>query len=93
MPARPGAAKAGTSWAPKLSPARRKIVGKAKETPRGQYGKIRGHQTGPATPTGDSSRLIADLGWNLEEAAKIRASLLSFEDDWNAPGMDEYDHL
>ena len=93
MLARPGAAKAGTTRAPELSPERRKIAQKAMKTRREQYGKIRGHQTRPATPTGGSSRLIADLGWNLEEAAKIRASLLSFEDDWNAPGMDEYDHL
>lgn len=42
---------------------------------------------------GGSPKLVADLGWNREEAAKVRASLLSFEDDWNAPGMEEYDHL
>jgi hypothetical protein len=29
----------------------------------------------------------------LAENAAIRLSLLSFEQDWNAPGMEIYDHL
>ena len=36
---------------------------------------------------------IADLGWTQQQAAEIRASLASFEADWNAPGMEGYDEL
>ena len=35
----------------------------------------------------------ADLGWSRKKAAEIRASLLAFEEDWNAPGMEAYDKL
>lgn len=34
---------------------------------------------------------IEALGWSEEEAAKVRESLLSFEEDWNDPGMNVYD--
>ena len=37
--------------------------------------------------------LIADLGWIPQQAANTRARLASFEEDWNAPGMDGYDDL
>lgn len=36
---------------------------------------------------------VADLGWSREYAAKIRAQLAAFEEDWDAPGMDAYDAL
>jgi hypothetical protein len=36
---------------------------------------------------------VAELGWSQAEAAEIRASLLAFEEDWNAPGMEAYDSL
>lgn len=39
------------------------------------------------------SHSIQDLGWSEEEASEVRASLQSFEEDWNAPGMDAYDEL
>ena len=36
---------------------------------------------------------ISDLGWTKLEALQIRLQLKSFEDDWNAPGMEAYDKL
>jgi len=36
---------------------------------------------------------IADLNWTTEEALEIRSHLATFEDDWNAPGMELYDEL
>ena len=36
---------------------------------------------------------IERLGWSEEEAAKVRESLLSFEEDWSDPGMKVYDEL
>ncbi len=38
-----------------------------------------------------SERLIRDLGWSVEEAAMTYYGLRSFEEDWDAPGMDAYD--
>jgi len=32
-------------------------------------------------------------GISLEEAAEMRNRVLSFEEDWNAPGMEVYDEL
>lgn len=39
------------------------------------------------------NRTIQDLGWSEKQARQIRTSLASFEEDWNAPGMDAYDEL
>ena len=36
---------------------------------------------------------IKDLGWTAAEAAETRSRLGTFEEDWDAPGMDEYDRL
>ena len=36
---------------------------------------------------------LDDLGWTREEALDTRIRLRSFEDDWNAPGMDSYDRV
>jgi hypothetical protein len=36
---------------------------------------------------------INDLGWTTAEAAQTRSHLASFEEDWDAPGMDKYDRL
>jgi len=36
---------------------------------------------------------VKDLGWTAAEAAETRSRLSTFEDDWDAPGMDEYDSL
>lgn len=36
---------------------------------------------------------IKDLGWTAAEAAETRSRLATFEEDWDAPGMDEYDRL
>ncbi len=37
--------------------------------------------------------LVSDLGWSAEEAMETRARLAALEEDWEAPGMEEYDHL
>ncbi len=36
---------------------------------------------------------VASLGWSREQAALVRSQLASFEEDWNAPGMEAYDQL
>jgi hypothetical protein len=36
-------------------------------------------------------RLVSDLGWTREQAAQVRASLQEFDEDWDAPGMEEYE--
>ena len=36
---------------------------------------------------------LTSLGISPEEALEIRMSLGSFEEDWNAPGMEVYDKL
>jgi hypothetical protein len=38
-------------------------------------------------------RLLNELGWSLEEALETRMRLQSFEEDWNAPGMEAYDDM
>jgi len=37
--------------------------------------------------------LVCNLGWSAEEAKETRARLAALEEDWDAPGMEEYDHL
>lgn len=37
--------------------------------------------------------LIHDLGWSREQALETRLRLRTFEEDWNAPGMESYDEL
>ncbi|MBI5193328.1 MAG: hypothetical protein HZA08_07810 [Nitrospirae bacterium] len=36
---------------------------------------------------------LRNLGWTESQANETRARLKSFEEDWNAPGMDAYDVL
>ncbi|MGH7963857.1 MAG: hypothetical protein ACRERD_18875 [Candidatus Binatia bacterium] len=36
---------------------------------------------------------VTDLAWTQRQTAETRARLASFEEDWNAPGMDGYDDL
>jgi len=36
---------------------------------------------------------LSDLGWSGEEALETRLRLRSFEDDWDAPGMNAYDNV
>jgi hypothetical protein len=45
------------------------------------------------TPQPRARRLIAELGWSAGEAWETRRRLRSFEEDWDAPGMDAYDDL
>ncbi len=37
--------------------------------------------------------LIGDLGWNQQEALETRARLAALEEDWDSPGMEDYDRL
>ena len=36
---------------------------------------------------------IDDLGWSEEETKETYYRLLSFKEDWEAPGMEAYDEL
>jgi hypothetical protein len=36
---------------------------------------------------------IEELGWTKQQAAETGAKLKSFDEDWNAPGMEAYDVL
>lgn len=36
---------------------------------------------------------LSDLGWTGQETLDTRIRLRSFEDDWEAPGMDAYDRV
>lgn len=86
-----GAAKGGAARAANLTPdSRRAIARKAIQTRWDRYRLARGTEN-PAR--GDKLHLVADLGWSRQQAGEVRASLLAFEDDWNAPGMEEYDRL
>lgn len=51
------------------------------------------NEKSPNLQTTDSLHLVSELGWTPEQAAQIRASLQSFDEDWNAPGMEAYDRL
>lgn len=37
--------------------------------------------------------LVSALGWSREEAQETYLRLRSFEEDWDAPGMEAYDDL
>ena len=43
--------------------------------------------------TATNRMLIGDLGWSREQALETRMRLRTFEEDWNAPGMEAYDEL
>ena len=40
-----------------------------------------------------SSLLVSDLGWSSEETKETRARLAALAEDWEAPGMEPYEHL
>ena len=48
-------------------------------------------QGGEAVPVRDHP--VSELGWSREKAARVRASLRAFDEDWDAPGMEAYDRL
>ncbi len=51
--------------------------------------------TQPNTANAEShtSLLIESLGWTQNEINEAYARLLSFQEDWDAPGMERYDDL
>lgn len=60
--------------------------------------QLRGVHQKPARRPSDRVRatkklLLGNLGWTANEAREARARLLAFEQDWDAPGMEEYDNL
>ena len=50
-------------------------------------------ERGPARPSSEPGELIASLGWSQAQAGETRAKLASFAEDWDAPGMEQYDDL
>lgn len=44
-------------------------------------------------PLTAAATTVGGLGWTREQADETRARLKSFEEDWNAPGMEAYDAL
>ena len=44
-------------------------------------------------PPDSGSLRLSDLGWSREQILDTRIRLRSFEDDWEAPGMDAYDRV
>jgi hypothetical protein len=50
-------------------------------------------KSNPEATAGASSLLVADLDWSVEEVKETRARLAGLEEDWEAPGMEAYDHL
>jgi len=45
----------------------------------------------PVVAEPPETRDVAELGWTKEQAGRVRSALGTFQDDWNAPGMDLYD--
>ena len=54
------------------------------------------------SPKGKSTRevqtapgpfLVSNIGWSVEEVQETRGRLAALEEDWDAPGMEAYDHL
>lgn len=43
--------------------------------------------------TAENRMLIDHLGWSREQALETRMRLRTFEEDWDAPGMEGYDEL
>jgi mRNA interferase MazF len=52
-----------------------------------------GHAKGSKLHAAAGQRPISELGWTREQAAQVRASLQAFDEDWDAPGMEDYDRL
>jgi len=44
-------------------------------------------------PSEDQGVDLKARGFTIELAAELRQRLLTFEEDWNAPGMEVYDKL
>lgn len=43
--------------------------------------------------TATNRMLLDDLGWSREQVLETRMRLRTFEEDWDAPGMEDYDEL
>lgn len=75
---------------------KRRMGGMRKHRVRRTSGEIAPHRD--ASSRGDEAvpvrdHPVSELGWSREKAARVRASLRAFDEDWNAPGMEEYDRL
>ncbi len=45
------------------------------------------------TDKSQNQLLTKDLGWTAAEITETYYRLVSFKDDWDAPGMEAYDNL
>jgi hypothetical protein len=45
------------------------------------------------TTTAANKLLISELGWSMEQAIETRMRLRTFQEDWDASGMEGYDEL
>jgi hypothetical protein len=45
------------------------------------------------SPAAPDRRLIAELAWTPDQVIETRMRLRTFEEDWDAPGMEAYDDL
>jgi hypothetical protein len=71
-----------------------KIARRISSVRRGRGTAIRnGRRGGRSLPPLHTARSVSELGWSREEAAQARARLAAFEQDWSAPGMEDYDRL
>ena len=52
----------------------------------------KGKSTREAQPA-PGSLLVSNHGWSVEEVQVTRGRLAALEEDWDAPGMEAYDHL
>jgi hypothetical protein len=43
--------------------------------------------------TSTTKLLTEELGWSREQALETRMRMRTFEEDWDAPGMEGYDEL
>lgn len=53
----------------------------------------RSHDAVVSICTATKRMLIDDLGWSREQVLETRMRLRTFEEDWDAPGMEAYDDL
>jgi len=51
------------------------------------------HEEVSTTVASQKALWVSDLGWSETEASETRGRFRSFEEDWEAPGMEAYDEM